>query len=162
MQEVAFPEEHEAVSHMIREFECWPFQEDPEYFLREMQKMHKQWILTRYPRFQEPKEKWRYLVATFERELSRIRETRQEEMVERGMRAWGRSGVALCPEVSRMIEEHNVFESKLRYFREAQQKEQGETNFKVFEGLGPGEEFEPLVAKMRENYMAKVKAVLSE
>ncbi len=79
--------EDRVVKHLIGEFELWVISDEQEYFLRKMQKLHKDWILSRLGRISEPKEKWRFLVATFEEELSRMREFRREEIVEQDLAA---------------------------------------------------------------------------
>ncbi len=57
--------------------------------------------------------------------------------------------------INKALEELQAFDRKVSFFRKAQQNEQGETNFKVYEGLLPGEEFEPLKAKMRDANIAQ-------
>ncbi len=152
---------------MVTEFDRWPYEEEPEYFLRKMEKLHRHRILSRYPHMSEPREKWRYLVATFEQELSRIRASKQDEISELDFERYKQESAlehrqAAGRKLDRALEELLVFEGKLRSFREHQEKEEGETNFKVFQGLLPGEAYKPLRAKMRDNFAAKVRAVLAE
>ncbi len=114
-----------------------------------------------------PGKKWRYLVATFEQELSRIRDSKQEEITQLDLeRSKQESGLghsqAAERKLDRALEELLAFEGKVRSFREHQQKEEGETNIKAFQGLLPGEAYEPLRAKIRDNFAAKVRAVSAE
>ncbi len=88
MSQVPHFQDHEVVRHLLNEFEAWsPDELDAEYFLRKVKHLHEQWILSRFGRFIESKETWRFLMATFERQVSKMRDNKQEPQAPAGMSA---------------------------------------------------------------------------
>ncbi len=150
MAEVDLFDDSEVVMHMMHDFQSLEQGVGAEDFIGNMKDLHEQWVMCRCGRMSEPKEKWRYLVATFQKEASRIKECKEGEIE------------ALEEKRRKAREELQELERKVQLFHSAQAREQGETNFKVYQGLLPGEAYESLRAKMQEAFLEKVKAVLSQ
>ncbi len=148
MSEVDLFDDHEVVVRMLQEFEALDQGVGAQGFIRKMKEM--QWIMCRCGRMSEPKEKWRYLVATFQQEVGRIRDLKQAQLE------------AIQDKRSEAIRELEAFDRKLQLLQRAQEIEQGETNLKVYQGLLPGEAYEALRARIQEAFLEKVKAVLSQ
>ncbi len=151
---------------MVEDLSCafafWVIELEPEYFMRRLSLEHKHWILSRIGVVKEPKEKWRYLMATFERGLSRLGEVKWQQVVEQA-RKEAKPEELEDPEkeLRKAIQELQAFDRKVKLFRIAQKIEQGETNFKVYQGLLPGESYETLEAKMQEAFELMAKQVPS-
>ncbi len=126
--------DQDAVSRMFSEFISWDIEVEPEGFMHRMRVLHKHWILSRFDnKIREPKEKWRYLVATCEGMLSGMREAKWQEVAE----ASGSEA-----KIRKALHELENFDRKMKLWHIAQQSEQGETNLKVHQGLLPGEAYE--------------------
>ncbi len=74
MSEADLFDDHELVVRMLQEFEALDQGVGAQDFTRKMKEMHEQWIMRRCGRMSEPKEKWRYLVATFHEEVGGMRQ----------------------------------------------------------------------------------------
>ncbi len=61
---VYFIDNQQVVEDLICEFEFWVIELEPEYFMRRLRLQHKHWVLSRVGVVKEPKEKWRYLMAS--------------------------------------------------------------------------------------------------
>ncbi len=132
--------DQDAVALMFGEFLGWDIELQPEGFMHRMRVLHKHWILSRFGKMREPKEKWRYLVAACEGILSGMREAKWQEVAEA-------SGSET--KIRKALHELENFDRKMKLWRIAQQIEQGETNLKVYQGLLPGETYETLQSRAR-------------
>ncbi len=147
-------EDQDVLDHMHRSFDLWVIEDEPEFFMRQVRRLHKQWILSRFGYDQEPKEKWRYLVAMWDEMLSGVRACKRQQIAEYAREeAPAEKGKPEDAEASEKkmreaIDELQAFERKVKLWQIAQKMEEGETNFKVYQGLLPGEACETLQARM--------------
>ncbi len=153
MAQVDYFQDHELVRHIWNEFLDWGPAVDAEYFPRKLRHLHEEWVLNRYPSMTEPKEKWRFLVATLSTNSRTFGSTSRGSL-----REPPEADVVLEPAVperkqktpeqleaqeqkkAKLRMDLEALERKVSYFRKAQENEQGETNLRVFQGLLPGEE----------------------
>ncbi len=60
-------QDHEVLRHLDNEFAAWRPACEVDYFLRQVRHLREQWVLSRVGRVREPVDKWRYIMATFQK-----------------------------------------------------------------------------------------------
>ncbi len=130
-------DDQELVFRMSLEFEAWVIELVPEYFMHRLRALHKHFVLSRVGRLREPKEKWRYIVATWERALSNLRGFKRQQVAELAMqKANPEEGEASASErkIRKALDELRNFDRKMKLWRIAQQAEEGENELQGLPG----------------------------
>ncbi len=165
MSGVGIFQDHEVLRHLNNEFSKWNPACDVDYFLRQVRHLREQWVLSRVDKVKEPAEKWRYIVATFQKQIEEERDSTQvpeHPEVTEGRTPSPEEIEAHAQRRAEAMVKVAAINRKIAIINAAKDRESGEDNFKVDQGLLQNETYEDLKERMKTAVLSKVRSVFCQ